>query len=188
MRRLMMIQAQNTAKEMPANILLEKWADIGFEWAGDVTVASFERLAANVQTEQDGNLDALQVQVKLHKESGVLWLDFVVQGELKTACQRCLELITIDVSGVYRLAVLFRAEQIEQIFDAEYVLVDEFGHQDARKMLPIKDLLEDELLLTLPLSPRHDDCDMPIEMVDEDDEEPLDNPFAALAALKGKLN
>ena len=83
---------------------------------------------------------------------------------------------------------MFDETQIEQIEDAEYVLVQELGLSGGRKMLPIKELLEDELLLALPLSPRHEDCHMPIEMMDETESEVEDNPFAALAALKGKLN
>ena len=40
--------------------------------------------------------------------------------------------------------------------------------QQKTAKLPIKDLLEDELLLTLPLSPKHQDCDMPVQMLNEE--------------------
>ncbi|WII95583.1 YceD family protein [Moraxella haemolytica] len=177
-------------KEFPANIVLEKWADIGFVWSGEVAVASFERLSTHVnltnQTRQHKNLT---VQVNLQKTLGILWLTFDVVGELIVSCQRCLEDMNIDIINQYRLAILSHESQIEQVKDAEYVLVDEINGEGVRKMLPIQDLLEDELLLVLPLSPRHSECEMPIEMVDaNDDDEMADNPFAALAALKGKLN
>lgn len=177
-------------KEMPANILLEKWADIGFVWSGDVPVSGFERLSAQVnRAKQSEQHESLSVKANLQKNLGILWLIFDVDGELIVPCQRCLDDMNIDVSNQYRLAILSHENQIEQIDDAEYVLVDEIGSDGTRKMLPIKDLLEDELLLALPLSPRHDECDMPVEMVDADDaDEVADNPFAALAALKGKLN
>lgn len=182
------INQSNPSQELPANILLEKWADIGFSWSGEVAVESFERLSKNlILQEQNQQVKNLNLKVNLQKIDGTLWLNYEVVGKLITPCQRCLEPTTVDVTGDYRLAILFNESQADQVQDAEYVLVDELNPSDSRKMLPIKDLLEDELLLVLPLSPRHDDCEMPIEMV-EDEEEAADNPFAALAALKGQLN
>lgn len=70
---------------------------------------------------------------------------------------------------------------------ADYVLLDEVCPSGERRMLPVTDLLEDELLLAIPLSPRHEDCEMlrdnPVEVSDE----PTHNPFAVLGQLKGKL-
>jgi uncharacterized protein len=46
-------------------------------------------------------------------------------------------------------------------------------------------LVEDELILSLPIVPRHDQCPDPLPMpVDELDEGPAAHPFQALAALK----
>ena len=47
--------------------------------------------------------------------------------------------------------------------------------------LTLKTLLEDELLLAMPLIPRHVRCESPIERVADQD---LPHPFAALAGLK----
>lgn len=173
----------SAAKEMPANIMLDKWADIGFTWSGSVPVSIFHRLSEQVSV--DAVQEALQVQTTLQKSEGILWLAFEVMGQLVVPCQRCLDPMMVNVSGDYCLAILADETQIDAIQGAEYVLMDEL---DSGRMLPIKDLLEDELLLALPLSPRHDECDMPIDMVDDEEEEVQENPFAALAALKGKLN
>jgi uncharacterized protein len=54
------------------------------------------------------------------------------------------------------------------------------------------ELVEDELLLSLPLVPRHEVCPQPLPVTtaelpeDEDGDEERPNPFAALAALKGR--
>lgn len=175
-------------KELPAGILLEKWADVGFFWSGHVPVISFERLAGhlafNEQIQQAKNLD---LKVTLQKKDDILWLSYEVVGGLIVSCQRCLEPTTIDVTGDYHLAILFNESQINQVQDADYLLVDELNPLEVRKTLPIKDLLEDELLLILPLSARHESCGMPIEMV-ADKDEVADNPFLVLATLKGQLN
>ena len=48
--------------------------------------------------------------------------------------------------------------------------------------------MEDELLLKIPLAAKHDDCEMAITQVGElPEEQEVENPFAALVALKGKL-
>lgn len=167
---------------LPANIMLDKWADIGFKWQGSLSSTELKRLSE--QTTSDSVLD---LTFALTKQEGIVWLNYQVSGEVFVTCQRCLESLGIDVSGEYRLAVLSSDGDIGRINDAEYILVDELTTKTAK--LPIKDLLEDELLLTLPLSPKHQDCDMPVQMLDEEEyEEEQENPFASLAQLKGKLS
>ena len=54
------------------------------------------------------------------------------------------------------------------------------------RALDLRELIEDELLLALPLVPRHEVCPTPL-LAPADGEAPVDdkpNPFAALAALK----
>lgn len=179
----------NLDKQMPANIILEKWADVGFDWQGVVEIATFERLA-NVldMTKQQATDDTMSVAVTLSKKNGILWLQYQIEARLWLACQRCLLPMMADVSGDYVLAILQDDSQIGQVDDAEFVLVDEICPNVGRKMLPLKDLLEDELLLVLPLAPRHDDCQTPLVTTEVAIEEHTDSPFAALAALKGKLD
>ena len=58
--------------------------------------------------------------------------------------------------------------------------------------LDLVELIEDELILALPLVPRHEHCPvtLPASAADEGAEdaaaEPAPSPFAALARLKGK--
>ena len=55
--------------------------------------------------------------------------------------------------------------------------------------LDLRELIEDELLLALPLVPRHAHCPEPLPraFVEDPAVDPADNPFAALAVLKGGL-
>lgn len=170
-------------QQMPANIVLDKWADIGFSWQGVAKLSEFGRLFEVVDKSIQQNAgDTLTIKVLLSKKNDVLWLEYQVEGVLWLACQRCLSPLDIDVSGEYILAILKDESEIGRVDGAEFVLVDEICSNDGRKMLPLRDLLEDELLLALPLSARHEDCQM---LVDETDEQNvLDNPFAILATLK----
>jgi len=55
------------------------------------------------------------------------------------------------------------------------------------RALDLRKLVEDELILALPLVPRHAVCPQPLPLPQEplpEPEEPAPNPFAALAVLK----
>jgi uncharacterized protein len=59
----------------------------------------------------------------------------------------------------------------------------------ARGRLDLLPLLEDELILAVPLVPRHERCPEPLPLpADEPDEMPAEHPFAKLAALKQRPN
>ncbi|MGS0753455.1 YceD family protein [Roseateles sp. GG27B] len=58
------------------------------------------------------------------------------------------------------------------------------------RYLDAQELVEDELLLALPLVPRHEQCPQPLALPaaellpDGEDADALPHPFAALAALR----
>lgn len=112
-----------------------------------------------------------------------LWMDLRASVDLRLQCQRCLgaveTLVQVDrrfrfVQGETQAAAL--DEEIE-----EEVLA-------LTRSLDLRELLEDELLLALPLVPRHDRCPEPPPMqfgdLEEADGGEAENPFAALASLK----
>ena len=73
--------------------------------------------------------------------------------------------------------------------DGDIIIIAGNDVQFARlcKALGVPELIEDELLLALPLVPRHDVCPAPLPRAFVEDDpatDPADNPFAALAALK----
>lgn len=176
------------SKTFLKHIALDKWADLGFGWQGVVPVTAFERLAQ--QIDEAGKSNDISVHLTLNRQDKILWLTYEVGAMLSVPCQRCLEPLVVDVSGQYRMAILENNSKISYLEaldeTADYVLLDEVCLDD-KKMLPVADLLEGELLLALPLSPRHDDCEMHTDSVGEVVDEPAENPFAVLASLKGKL-
>lgn len=170
-----------TQHTMPANIILDKWQDIGFEWAGEIALADFVRLSEQMSAQADNRL---QVTVRLSKQSGhqgLLRLDYQVLGVAVLPCDRCLAPIEVALPDHLGMYVLTDDSQTHLVEDEDFVLMSELGGDG--RTLPIKDILEDELILSLPTTLRHEDCQMAVTF----EEEVPDNPFAALAALKGKL-
>lgn len=114
-----------------------------------------------------------------------LWLHVWLAGEVPQTCQRCLSAYPqpLEVDRWFR----FVAD--EATADAE----DDDCEEDLLVLEPrfnLFDLLEDEVLLALPLVPMHDVCPTAVRMSvgeealvqDGGDDKP--HPFAALAALK----
>lgn len=173
---------------MPEHISLDKWADTGFEWSGEVDPNSFERLATTLSTEHDQS--NTQLNAELYRRNNVLHLAFTLTGDVWLTCQRCLQPIAIDLSDDYDIALLENDSQVRLVNDEQdYLLLDEIvTEQSPERLLPFKKLVEDEILLKTPMAPKHDDCEMSVEQFGEiPEEEENENPFAALASLKGKL-
>ena len=172
----------------PESISLDKWADSGFEWQGEIVSVSFERLATLLSTEREQQ--NIELSTQLYRQNNVLHLSFKLVGEVWLTCQRCLQPVLIDLTDDYDIALLNDESQIRLIDDEQdHLLLDEIiTEQTPERLLPLKKLVEDEILLKVPMAPKHDDCEMAITQFGEiPEEEENENPFAALAALKGKL-
>ena len=172
---------------MPETISLDKWADTGFEWTGEVAPASFKRLVMLLSEEHEQT--NLQLDASLYRRSNVLHLAFTLTGEVWLTCQRCLQPIAIDLTEDYNIALLDDESQVNLVKESQdYLILDEVITEPApERLLPFKKLVEDEILLKAPMAPKHDDCEMVTDQVGDIPEEETENPFAALSSLKGRL-
>ena len=173
---------------MPDTISLNKWEDTGFEWAGEIAPNAFERLVSVLNTEHEQA--NILLNAKLYRLNNVLHLSFTLTDKVWLTCQRCLQPIAVDLGDEYDIALLDNESQIRLIHEEQdYLLLEEIvTEQSPERLLPFKKLIEDEILLKTPMAPKHDDCEMSVEQFGEiPEEEETENPFAALASLKGKL-
>lgn len=173
--------------QLPKRVSLDKWADIGFNWQGEMMPADFERLQAMLSDEQEQT--AIKITAALARSSNVLSLNFDLTGSVWLTCQRCLQPVNVELTGTHNIALLEDEGQIGLLDeDDDHLLLEEVAFKDGHDTyLPLERLIEDEILLKIPLSPKHDDCEMEVEQVGEIEEFEEESPFAALAALKGKL-
>ncbi|MCA0242429.1 MAG: DUF177 domain-containing protein [Proteobacteria bacterium] len=108
-----------------------------------------------------------------------VWLYLAADAVLPLICQRCLQPLQQPLA-------LQRQFQFVPGEDAAAKLDGEVEHEvlPLTHDLDVHALLEDELLLDLPLVPRHEVCPQPLPVA-ADAAEPQDaHPFAALAALR----
>ncbi|QDF96831.1 metal-binding protein [Azoarcus sp. DD4] len=141
---------------------------------GEVRIAALERLAdflANtdgvVSYRIDGSVD----------EQGKPRLRLVADGRLELRCQRCLEGMSWDLV----LESVLQPVRPGQGIPDEELEDDEVDAFEVEADLDVIGLVEDEILLALPIAPRHENCDQPRPVNGEGKQ----SPFAVLAGLRG---
>jgi uncharacterized protein len=110
-----------------------------------------------------------------------VWLHVGADTRVPLECQRCLKPVDIPLS-IERSFLFVHGEDAAAQLDTD----SEDDVLALTRALDLHELIEDELLLALPIVPRHEVCPEPL-LVAPTDDEPLEekpNPFAALAALK----
>jgi uncharacterized protein len=172
-----------TSPTRPTRLNLTALAQAGAPMAGQAILADLPRLAADVP---DHALATAPVSYRATAGADPqLWLHLQAQAEVPLSCQRCL-------------APAAQAIEVDQWFrfvatEAEAEAQDDEAEEDLLVLEPQFDLLallEDELLMALPLVPMHEQCPSPPSFQAGEAELPPEDakphPFAALAQLKKK--
>lgn len=152
---------------------------------GQWPLAGMERLAAGFSAASDGSSRWLAEGSLLPVRGGEpeVWLALQAEAEVPLECQRCLK----PMSQRLQVQRRFRFVRGED----EAARLDEESEDDVLVLPPRLDLqafVEDELILALPLVPRHVSCPAPLPQPADTpaEQEAKPNPFAALAALRGR--
>jgi len=102
------------------------------------------------------------------------------KGHVFMTCQRCLEPVEVEAEAEVNLAVTLNEDQVKQlpkIYDP--LLLEE-------EEVELADMVEEELILSLPPFAYHDDCSVQTSFGEEETTQRTDkpNPFSVLAQLK----
>ena len=144
---------------------------------GDVAIAEMERLSDLLQGDGGGYLHCCVAGDRDADDRSFLIVKVV--GEVQMRCSRCLGPLRWPISVEGRFLLV--APGME--WPDDDLAADDCDAIAAVRGMALLPLLEDEVMLGLPLSPRHDElCDLP-RAVGEDHEA---SPFDALAVLKKK--
>ena len=145
----------------------------GMEISGEVPMAALPRMA-DLLTDFEGKIS--YVLRGLMGRDGKPLLQLELDGTCNLRCQRCLKPLAYPISLVSTLRLVTEGEQ-----DVSDIEDDEADSIPAEKRLNVLDLLEEELLLSLPIAPKHEngECQIAAEGIARPT-----NPFAILAGLK----
>jgi uncharacterized protein len=119
------------------------------------------------------------------------WLHIEADATVSMQCQRCLQPVAMRVEVDRWLRFVPGGEAAAAALDAD----SEDDVLPLQRATDVQMLIEDELLLELPLVPRHEVCSQPLPMsageaelaaLEDLDDGPAErpNPFAVLAGLK----
>lgn len=156
---------------------------------GQVPLAHMERLREETQ----GAADALEVhfdaQGSIRADAAGVeepWVHLTGKTTLTMTCQRCLTPVDVEINFTrdFRFVATEALAEIEDEESDEDVLV-------LSREFNLVDLVEDELLMSIPPVPKHETCPQAVklEAVDPDFEQTAEekpNPFAVLQKLKDK--
>jgi len=130
----------------------------GFDFAESGSTLKGEWLIKEFTRLRDALFDdSGSVEYELHGERdarGRAGLEIAIRGRLQLVCQRCLERMEFELR-IDRHLVLARSQ--EEI-DAESLDEASPDWLLASKEMSVGAMIEDELLLELPIAPRHDRC------------------------------
>ncbi|WP_291516700.1 YceD family protein [Acidovorax sp.] len=175
-------------KEFSAQRLdVKAFAQAGAKLAGHNSLLKYERLALEAKGLHPDLLVDWQAEGELRTALGGMsqvWLHLKVRASFPMECQRCLT--PVDIPLEVDRAFRFVADE------ATAEALDDESEEDLLAMsreFDLRELIEDELLMALPVVPKHDECPtaVPLASSDDDFEEASavkPNPFAALAGLR----
>lgn len=168
---------------IPKSVDPVKSANKGLSYEGLVPAHNLERLGeVIINTPQD-------IQVSLHfdvDEQNTSFFAGHAETTVEVTCQRCNQPMTLELECDFQYAPLTRRQTVETMPEAfEPIELNELGE------VMLHDVVEDELLLAMPIVAMHaeEDCEidrnaMTFGKLSEAEEKP--NPFAALQDLKRK--
>ncbi len=156
---------------------------------GTIPLARLPRIQELLCSDKD---ESAEIKVKLdfnRSERGLPLITGEIDTQLDLSCQRCLSKLEYAITADIHVILVITDEQAERVQEEGYesYLVEE-------ERLFLQDFIEDEVLLALPLSTMHEECDagrpyieaLPEDEIDlvEEDDDGEENPFAALKNLK----
>ena len=189
MNRNQVLPQVQLSPELSALKKVDFCAPHAYKGAGFLAIPNLPRLAEEASTINPG--DGFNWQMETHFEDSAggesrQVLELVLQGRLNLICQCCLQDCVVDLDEQRRF-VMVATEAEADVYPMED---DEQEPLVASQHFNLLETIEDEVLLSLPLIPKHPDgfCEPHASVFGlEDGEEDLEereNPFKMLKNMK----
>lgn len=153
---------------------LAKLAEMGARFEFEIPLADLPGIPAEFSTAEG----PAKVWMRFSRERGVPVADVKVQAVLKPLCQRCMREMRLDVDSESHVAVIGSEAQASNVAEEVETFLAADGHGT------LAALAAEELLLSLPLVPRHAEGEQCLDASAEAEE--TQRPFADLRALLEK--
>ncbi|WP_077002567.1 DUF177 domain-containing protein [Variovorax sp. KK3] len=176
-----------TSEFKPGRLDVRRLAEAGATVSGEEPLDAYARLSAELAAPADGERvrwEAAGVSRDDAAGEPIPWLHLRASVKVPLICQRCLGPVGVPLE----VDRWFRFVKDEDTAAAE----DEESEEDvlvASRDFDLHALVEDELLMEIPVTPRHERCPEPVKLSAADPEfdaaeAARPNPFAALEKLR----
>lgn len=170
-------------QRLPLEVDPYRMAELGRRFKGKVEIGVFKRLLPMLES-TTGSID-VELAFDID-ESGIRYLHGKLETTLVLKCQRCLEALDYPLHSEFRLALVQSDSEAGRLPEQYEPLVVE------TTPLHVLDMIEDEILLSIPNIPMHDEASCSIRPFSEENEldeqqegdDVKENPFAVLEKLK----
>ncbi len=155
-----------------------EFAREGRSVSGSVPVSALPRLLELLEGAAE---NALECVISGRRDQENSWLSLKISGQFDLACQRCLGPMPFVVELETELQVIAPGQPWpdEELDDGALRLGADAIAADTAQLLT--DLIEEEVLLAVPIAPKHDSDCAPLA---RGDDKQATSPFAMLAQLK----
>ena len=164
------------SKVLPERIDIARLADSEATLRGSLPIVRFARLREQLASPEG----EVQAELGFGREDGREVVHGRIEGRVTLVCQRCLGSVSVPIAAdidLVRIADETEAAAIEGVHDPFIA---------PNRELELAAMLEDEVLLALPLVPMHEGDPRCAARADDapGGRSTRESPFAALAALK----
>lgn len=168
-------------KFIPEHIDPFRFAEQHFGLTGTLKIADMPRLRPSLGVAQ-GHV-AVNMQFGID-EQGITFLKGHIETTLTLHCQRCLEPFEYEIISDFVLGIINSLEEVNNLPERYEPALAKEGH------LAVRELIEDEIILNLPVIAKHEpeNCTVKMPQSDASWEEikQAKSPFHVLASLKNK--
>lgn len=168
-------------KFIPEHIDPFRYAEQNLLLDGAVKLADMHRLSSNLSGSGD-DLVTVNLQFGVD-EQGITFLKGHLETKLTLQCQRCMEPFIYEIISDFVLGIVSTLDEANALPERYEPALAKEGN------LALRELIEDELILNLPIIPRHEpeDCKVKLPLADSGWEQGKgESPFHVLKSLKDK--
>lgn len=166
---------------LPLKVDPYRFADNATRLHGNLPIKDMERLSMSLAA----NKGEVAVDINFGiDEQGIRFLRGHLEAHLALQCQRCMESFNYEIISDLLLGIVQTEEDAKELPERYEPLVIKGVD------LFIQDVVEDELIVSLPIVPMHEleDCKVTLPLVTESEAMTMekDNPFKVIELLRTK--
>ncbi len=165
---------------LPQHINMLRLSEHAADFHGSLLIKDMQRLASSLYSDEGD----VTVDLSLGRdEEGTRFCRLRLKAEVVLQCQRCMEPFTYGIMSDFLHGIVSSEREAETLAEQYEPVVVQDG------LLMVQNMVEDELILKMPIVPMHPDveCKVKLPVTDSawnEDEEGGKSPFHVLRLLK----